>query len=233
VLAALSVLLLASGTVLAAWLLSTPSHTPITEGPERALPRFFRPDIVLTYKVTSNASRSALLHDLHQIRETSELSLGALAALYPIKTEEQTQRPLSSNEFLQRLGAHLPDDLAQTLRQEFMMGFHGYRGKPFFFVFRVRSLEEGIRGMLEWESFLVGDFAPLLGTPISAPTGRDRDIVFRDELVRNNDVRILRDTEGDERVVYGFTESRHLVITTNSTTYYEILSRLHRFAVAP
>ena len=230
-LATLSILLLASGAALAVWLFSTPPHPPITEGPERVLPRFFRPDVILTYAVEPNTSRTTLLQHLHQIREASELSLGALAAIYPVKTEEQTQRPISSNEFLQRLEAHVPEDLAQTLRQEFMMGFHGYRGKPFFFVFQVRSLEGGIRGMLGWEPFLLGDFTPLLGAPLSATT--TRKAAFRDALVRNNDVRILRDAEGNERIVYGFTEGRYLIITTNRTTYYEILSRLRRAAIAP
>ncbi|GIW68278.1 MAG: hypothetical protein KatS3mg099_226 [Candidatus Parcubacteria bacterium] len=225
-LAALSALFVLGGAGLLGWaFLFRPAPVPITEGPDRALPQFFKPDIILTYQLPPQANRTIVLQDLEKTRQASELALGSVAAVYPVKSEQQSQRPVSAAEFLSLLRAHIPESLQLVLEQPFMFGFHGYRDKPSYVVLRVRSFEEGVRGMLSWEPYLLADFSPLFGAPLAQER---ENAQFKDSLVRNNDVRILRDAQGQERVVYGFADRALLVITTNSTTYYEILSRLRR-----
>ncbi|RME29792.1 hypothetical protein D6792_02910 [Candidatus Parcubacteria bacterium] len=225
-LAALSALFVLGGSGLLGWaFLFRSAPVLITEGPDRALPQFFKPDIILTYQLSPQVNRTIILQDLEKTRQASELALGSVAAVYPVKPERQSQRPISAAEFLSLLRAHIPESLQLVLEQPFMFGFHGYRNKPSYVILRVRSFEEGVRGMLSWEPYLLADFSPLFGAPLAQER---ENAQFKDSLVRNNDVRILRDAQEQERVVYGFADRRHLIITTNSTTYYEILSRLRR-----
>ena len=51
------------------------------------------------------------------------------------------------------------------------------------------------------------------------------DRPFEDRIIRNKDVRVMKDSAGNIVLLYGFLDQKNLVITTNEQTFQEILNR--------
>lgn len=84
-----------------------------------------------------------------------------------------------------------------------------------FIVMKFASFDTVFAGMLEWESAILKDFAPLFG-----PTSQTNSI---DSRINNRDVRVLIDDNGNDRIVYGFIDKNTLLITTDREAYMTVV----------
>lgn len=62
---------------------------------------------------------------------------------------------------------------------------------------------------------------------INTPAPDDIDITkFVDRTIKNKDVRVLQDRNGKIFFIYGFSDSRTIIITTSPESYFEIIDKL-------
>ena len=151
--------------------------------------------------------------------------------LYPTKTikdsvtGETQKRILSTEEFFSLSGASMPVQLTHSLGSMSMFGVHIWNGNKGFFVFTVDdgSFDNAFSNMLVWESDMARDILPLFGVTSDIYTLNAK---WTDMVIKNRDVRVLKNESGDIVLLYTFYDRKTLIITTSADTMGEIISRV-------
>ncbi|MBP9757649.1 MAG: hypothetical protein KBD06_03560 [Candidatus Pacebacteria bacterium] len=178
-------------------------------------------------------SPTSLRTQLAQTR-TSSGTLGSLLHIVPIvpvvdATGKQSERAATLSEFFASIGVEPPENLMRALGDEFFLGIHTVDKNAPIFVIKVSSYDRAFDGMLTWERTLNGDLAPLFtAVPrlIMGPDGIQVQRPFTDLVMRNYDVRAIKDDEGVIQLYYSFPTRDLLIIAESPYTFTEILSRL-------
>lgn len=129
--------------------------------------------------------------------------------------------------FFKVFGQSAPSSLHRALGKEWLIGFHNIGTNEPFAFFSVDSFDNAFDGMLRWEK----DMAQNLGTVFVKPGTIIPEVTaisgtgFEDVVIRSKDVRVLKDSIGNDVVLYSFLDTKNLVITTNEKTFKEILNR--------
>ncbi|MDP3956044.1 MAG: hypothetical protein Q8Q18_02260 [bacterium] len=133
---------------------------------------------------------------------------------------------VSSPLFLDAIDSTIPAELARNLADQFMYGIFSFDGNAGFLILKPTSLNIAFASMLKWEDAgLIRDVAPLLQR--KSLTQDDIFAQFTDAVISNQDVRIARDSQGKEVLIYSFTSQNNLVLTTDSETFEEVIARLN------
>ena len=140
-------------------------------------------------------------------------------------------RKATLEEFFHALGARPPDELLRALDSDFFFGIHAADTPSTIFIVPVTAFDHAFAGMLSWEAGIDADLQPLFRQlPVYLPMIASSTIparrTFQDYLIRNYDVRILRDDAGEIVLYYSFPTQRLLIIASSPYTFPEVLSRL-------
>lgn len=180
-----------------------------------------------------NLAPADIRREIGNARTSASLTLGAILQIVPIVQigvgSEATQAPISFGTFLEKIGAHAPPELPRALTNEFFLGLHTVDENAPLIIIPVTSYERAFAAMLEWEKNMNSDLAPMF-TPVSMqkmgvdglPTVR----TFEDTVMRNYDVRALKDESGQIQLYYSFPTRNVLIIAESPYSFSEILSRL-------
>ncbi|MEX0934062.1 MAG: hypothetical protein WD003_02270 [Candidatus Paceibacterota bacterium] len=107
----------------------------------------------------------------------------------------------------------------------FVFGIHSFVQNNPFLLFKVNDYGNTFSGMLEWEETLIEDLSSLFS--ISQEKQRIfSSAFFKDSVIKNQDVRILLDAEGEVVLLYAFIDRGVLLISTHEITFDEITKRL-------
>ncbi len=175
-------------------------------------------------------SSSDIKRTLAQARGGSNATLGSITRIVPtINNGGIGPRPVTTREFFQALDVHAPDELIRALSDSFFMGIHTVDKNAPVLVFGVQSYDHAFAGMLAWEGTINADLGPFF-TPVP-PLAPDADGLpttrpFRDIVMRNYDVRALRDDGNVIQLYYSFPTPNLLIIAESPYSFTEVLSRL-------
>jgi hypothetical protein len=200
--------------------------------------------------------RARLIAAVSTLKKSSPLPLGAVTQLILIKnttpapteanpTPKPFKEAITVAEFLNLLQTKAPPFLVRALRDEFVLGVHGYAGNQPFLIFKIQSFENAYAGMIAWEETLLDDLGPLITREVtnwpltdndSTATSTNpadakavvipgQDFSFRDLIVRNLDTRVKMD-KGEIVFLWSFPDRETLVITNNDRTFRDIVARL-------
>ncbi len=167
-------------------------------------------------------------------RAASQGALGSITRIIPVVAETSTDgtpqnRPATFKEFMVAIGAHPPDDLLRALGNDFFLGIHAVDRSSPLIVIPVTSHGRAFAAMLSWEETLNPDLVPLFSF---VPTlkvdgnGVPSKRIYEDVVMRNYDVRALKDNIGEIQMYYSFPTQNILVIAESPYSFPEILSRL-------
>lgn len=174
---------------------------------------------------------------LVQARAGNNASLGTISRIVPVKdvpvpgsSEGATEEvPLTLAEFFASLGVVPPPDLLRALSDEFFFGIHTVDENAPLLIVPVEAYERAFAGMLEWERTMNSDLAPVFTSVPGTTVGADGLLTrraFEDTVMRNYDVRALKDDNGEIQLYYSFPTRNLLIIAENAYSFAEILSRL-------
>jgi hypothetical protein len=179
-----------------------------------------------------NATPSELKRRVAGERQVQTGSLGSITRIVPVfqGTNSQTQpRAAKTAEFFAALGLNAPDDLVSSLGDEFFFGLHVVDKNAPVLVIPVTNYSRAFAGMLAWEPTVNADLAPVF-TALPASTfdanGIPQSRVFIDDVMRNYDVRELKDDSGQIQLYYSFPSPSLLIIAESPYSFPELLSRL-------
>ncbi len=167
------------------------------------------------------ASTAIRLDFVAQIYFTEDVASGAGT---PAATE-YVQTLVHTSEFFRILESGMPESLARALAQNFFFGIHAFNGNQPFIILRADYFESAFAGMLRWENTMPRDILPLFGIQVT-PELVNRP--FEDVVIRNQDFRALRDTEGNIVLLYLFHDKSTIIIGTADETIKEAVDRLNR-----
>ena len=179
-----------------------------------------------------NQAPGDLRRTLASARGAGSLTLGAILQIIPTRTTDTPNgsitQPVTFQEFLAALGTRAPEGLSRALGSDFFFGIHTVDENAPVIIVPVTSYERALASMREWEPFMNADFEPIF-TPL-APQTRENDIVvermFDDMVIRNYDVRALKDDAGIVQLYYSFPTRNILIIAESQFSFTEILGRL-------
>jgi hypothetical protein len=163
----------------------------------------------------------------------SALTLGAILEIIPVKQVDvdgtTRMAPLTFTEFLAAIGTRAPAELPRALADQFFIGLHTVDENAPIIVIPVVSYERAFAAMLEWEKDMNSDLSPIF-TPVP-PQAIDANGLpgirrFEDTVMRNYDVRALKDDSGTIQLYYSFPTRNVLVIGESPYSFSEVLSRL-------
>jgi len=132
---------------------------------------------------------------------------------------------ITPQRFFGIMSTRMPDSLLRSFRSEFMFGIHSFNGNQPFMILNTDFFESTFAGMLKWEPFMAQEILAMFGTDIT-PGILDRE--FEDFVVKNRDLRVLRDDEGEIILLYSFFNRDRLIISTDTETLDEVITRLNR-----
>ena len=131
--------------------------------------------------------------------------------------------------FMSILAPNASDALKRNIRA-YMTGIISSETPETFIVLQPDDFGIVYAGMLEWESMLATDLAPLF--PGVADFLTNNLSLFVDETYRNKDVRTLRDLNGNVLLLYGFADKDTLIITRNEKIFETLLIRYQNSQLA-
>lgn len=170
-----------------------------------------------------------LRREIASARTAGGLPLGAIMQIVPARAAGDSYTPVMFSEFLQAVGARAPGELVRALGNEFFFGIHTVDENAPVIVVPVTSYERAFAGMLEWEKTMNGDLSPMFTAVPMQTVSSDGLLVertFTDDVIRNYDVRILRDESGVIQLFYSFPTRNLLIIAESEYSFAELLSRL-------
>ncbi len=210
-------------------------------------PLQYIPELVFANENTqvdiTGLERRDLMAVLQRAKDGTRLRPGAINNLYLTVTEPAPEggevvRLVTAREFLSRLEVRASDAFLRNLEDTFMLGAHSLSRNEPFLLLKVKNFEVAFAGIWQWEKDLNADFAPLFGPArIVIPLEQKKEegattttddffsSPFEDAVIANKEVRLLRDEQGKPVFLYAFLDRTTLVITTNETTFKEIVLR--------
>ncbi len=168
------------------------------------------------------------------LARTSSGTLGSLTHIVPTVTVtdqngSRSEREATLGEYFEALSIEPPENLMRALGDSFFLGVHTVDKNAPILVIKVVSYDRAFDGMLSWEKNMNGDLSPLfVGIPrlVMGQDGIQIQRQFTDLVMRNYDVRALKDDDGVIQMYYSFPTRDLLIIAESPYTFTEILSRL-------
>jgi hypothetical protein len=180
-----------------------------------------------------NAVPANIKQTIAGMRLSSNAPLGAITRIVPLVVEKTAdgasqQRLATTQEFLKSLGLHVSDDLYRALGDQFFFGIHTVDKNVPVLVIPVTSYDRAFASLLAWEPQMNPDLAPAFTAVPSSIAGSSGPVprVFQDTVMRNYDVRALKDDNNYIQLYYSFPTPSILVIAESPYSFSEILSRL-------
>lgn len=153
------------------------------------------------------------------LRGLGENSSITLEQFYPTVITHGQTVPASSEEIMRVLAWNAPGTFTRGLGKYMMFGVvNGTIDAPFIIV-QSTNFDVAFAGMLSWERNMSDDLAPLFGESLP-------NVGFTDALTSNRSIRILKEADGKERIVYGFVNKNLIVITTSTEALAKIIERI-------
>lgn len=180
-----------------------------------------------------NLAPTDIRREIGNARTSAALTLGAILEIVPVTQQnvngEPQMVPVTFSQFLEKIGTKAPAELPRALADQFFLGLHTVDENAPLIVIPVTSYERAFAAMLEWEKTMNADLSPMF-TAVSpqsiGPDGLPTVRRFEDAVIRNYDVRALKDDSGTIQLYYSFPTRNVLIIAESPYSFPEILSRL-------
>jgi hypothetical protein len=189
----------------------TPEDIAITDGPIIA-PSFLTADEQVAFRLGNDRSET-----YRSLIELGTKSTVAVTHTYPTIIDGSREIPAASARVMERLLWNAPGAFTRGLDPHMMFGFVNDGMRAPFVIVQSTNFDVAFAGMLSWERNMSEDLAPLFGEPLV-------NVGFTDALTSNRSIRILKDANGSERIVYGFVNKNLIIITTSTEALAKLVA---------
>ena len=124
-------------------------------------------------------------------------------------------KSMDIRDFLQTFTSNTPQELLQSLGNEFVIGVYGGTSRPPFLALEITNFAESYAGMSAWEETLEEDIGDLFT--------EEEGTEFKSYGIGNVDARILVNDQNTPIITYAFVSRTGLIITTTPETLENIV----------
>jgi hypothetical protein len=232
ILAAISLIIIGIIAVTMTYLIKNQGTTVVvqTQTPSSLITTEYKDELSVN-SVVKNRFVSALSSRLNDI----QIPINNTYNVYITTGTSTAKRLLTANEFISLTGLNMPDMITRTLTPDFMVGMYSFSQNLPFVIFKTSSFENTYAGMISWEKDLERDFSLMFrlngvngGGGLAdalTPTPTDK---FADGVVVNQDVRLIKNSDGKTIFLYAILNKDTIVITVNEDAFKEIVTRLNK-----
>ncbi len=143
------------------------------------------------------------LHLQKEKADSKELSL------LKVNFKNQDGSLIENNILFGNLIKTFPDSIIRSITN-YMIGILTLNSKNIFIAISFDDYNKVYASMIKWENLIKDDLSVVFKQNLTA---------FTDEVYKNNDLRVVKDTEGKTLLVYGFVDKRILIITSNEQSF--------------
>lgn len=165
-----------------------------------------------TYTETNFYTNKTQLSDRLKTQSSDADSLVEITFL------NENGQPLTAPDFLTLFDASVPFDFVASINN---IRLGNYRGAPWILL-TISDKNTALGGMLAWEGTMGRNLAPIFSSTIATSYPR-----FTDSIINGIDVRIMKNSEGNEEIVYGFVGYDTLLITSNTTAFLNLAQKIY------
>lgn len=167
----------------------------------------------------ASSTRESLLADI--VVEKNSFKLPANSVLY-LNTVNSSLSTEKSDKILSLIAPQMPSALVRSLDGEYMLGVYSFGANEIFIILKSNDFSNSYSGMLKWEKDAVEDIGKLFSISTEAKYARDE---FKDEALRNKDLRILQDENKRTVLLYSFIDKNTILITSNEDVFLSIMAK--------
>ena len=181
--------------------------------------------------ISADSARAVIGNEIKK----GSIPLDNILGLYFTRTgDDGVKNLLDISAFLNSIGSTAPAALVRVLEPNFTFGIHAYDGNNPFLILKTSFYQGAYAGLLSWEENIVNDMNGwfINFNPSSEIVAGNSDQIlkqgyqFADEVIKNKDVRVLRDSSGKIVLLYSIIDQQTIIITTSENTFKEIVNRL-------
>jgi len=195
------------------------SPTPVSIPQEPAIPMAYIKPENTKIIVSDPTNPGSVIQTLNSERAQSSRTAGALV-YYPIKINGQWA---SAEDFLPLLKWNPPQEFIDTLNPvSNILVYFGERTQDVAVIFKANDFDASFSSMLSWEKRMATDWFPVLSVRTDTET---LPRSFQDEVIRNNDARILKNSDDNVILGYSIFNKKFIIITTSREALSSILMR--------
>ena len=168
---------------------------------------------------TASSTREKLVADI--LLEKKIFNLPVNSALY-LNTVNKTGKPESAESIMLLIAPQIPSSLARSFDSEYMLGIYSFDTNEPFIILTTNDFASSFSGMLRWEKTMISDLGKLFSLSQNTASTTKQ---FKDEALRNKDLRILQNTNNKTVLLYSFIDKSTLVITANENILNAIVGK--------
>ena len=163
-------------------------------------------------------NRETLVDAMRGAKDSATGPSRSIVQFYPSIQTGFGATPVTTDVFMSVFNPRAPGSFIRSLEDDMMFGVYLGTNRDPFFIFKTSRFDTAFAGMLAWESTMGEDLGPVFNT-------REQRTRFVDEVIRNRDVRVLYDSDGDEHILYSFIDPETIIITTSAEAFLTLLER--------
>ena len=225
----LSLILLCAGVMGCYYLytispLAAQRNAPAIQAPAALLLAIITPDSQKTIDVTAENSK-AILAQISNLSATNVPLSTILEIVFGENASSTTGKAafmrVTGPEFVPKIGLNPPDMFLQSLTAQWMFGFYGSASGPSpFIILTTNFFQNAFAGILQWESTMPNDIAPLLGINVTPPTIPAASMpVFSTSTIATSTATTTKNTK-NKNIATTTATSTNKITTTNTITNY-------------
>lgn len=243
--------LLGIGSLVGFYLLQKKPPTLSTPSPvDQTIISFSNKEII----PIENLGREELIVKINAIKDAQGGSDNQITYIALTKQVDNEAVPVSLTEFLAILKTSIPPATLRSFKNQFMLGMeYNGRNQPFIII-KLSSFDNAFAGMLAWEKTLNSDLGvifsrrsiPITSNTPTASTDENQSSTtppttqpvtrivntdanansnFEDVTIQNKDARVLKNSRGEEVMLYSFLDQNTLLITSGASSFHDILNK--------
>ncbi len=136
---------------------------------------------------------------------------------FAFTTTDENKNLIKPSSLLLYLNINLNVNFSQSITHLY---FGSIRNTEPFIAIKTTDSVASIGGMLLWEETMRDDLAEIF----ELSNSENSDYRFRDGTLSGIDVRVLKNNNGEEEIIYGFTDSNTVIITTDSSALGDLIT---------
>lgn len=167
----------------------------------------------------TNSTRDTIITNI--IAEKDLFNSPVNSVLY-VNITSSSSTPVNIQDLLQLIAPRMPSPLTRSFDGEYMLGIYSFDTNEPFIILTTNDYANSFSGMLKWEKDMVYDLGKLFSIPLDTELTTKE---FKDETLKNKDLRILQNTNDKTILLYSFIDKNTLVITTNENLLNAIVGK--------
>lgn len=168
----------------------------------------------------TSLNRKEIFEKINENKSKNELVVNSVIYINPLLNDNQ----VPTENLLSVIAPSMLPSLNRSFDKEYMLGVYSYDTNEPFIILTVKDYSLSYPGMLKWEESMALDLGEIFNYSPNQSSSTPR--VFVDEVIKNRDIRALKDSSGNYILLYSFVDRKTLVITKNENMLSAIVGKL-------